>query len=40
MEYCALNKATVPNKYLILVVTELLDELHGPRYFSKLDFKP
>src|SRR5204863_7144021 len=37
IDYRALNKVTVKNRYLLPRIEELMDRLAGAKYFSKID---
>jgi hypothetical protein len=37
LEFCALNKLTIKDKFPIPIIDSLLDDLSGDQYFTKLD---
>jgi len=39
VDYRALNKVVVSDKYLISTINELIDKLHGDKFFSKIDLR-
>jgi hypothetical protein len=39
IDYRELNKVTIKNRYPLLRIDDLLDQLHGVRVFSKVDLR-
>lgn len=39
MDFRTLNKVTIADKYPLPVIEELLDDLQGAEFFSKVDLK-
>lgn len=39
VDYRKLNELTIKNKFPMLIIEEILEELHGAKYFIKLDMK-
>ena len=38
IDYRTLNKVTVRNKYPLPIISDLFNQLHGAKYFTKLDY--
>jgi hypothetical protein len=39
VDYRKLNDLTIKNRFPLPIIDEILDELHGAQYFTKLDMK-
>ena len=39
VDYRALNEVTIKNKYPLLMINDLFDQLQGAKVFSKIDLR-
>ena len=39
IDYCNLNSQTVKNNYLLLLITELINNMGGKKVFTKIDLR-
>jgi len=39
MDYCNLNDQTVKNNYLLLLITDLIDNIESKKVFTKMDLR-
>jgi hypothetical protein len=39
-DYMKLNTMTIKNRFPMPIIEEILDELHGAKFFTKLDMRP
>jgi len=38
-DYCVLNAMTIKNRYPLPLISELISQLRGAKYFTKLDVR-
>ena len=39
VDYCALNKTTIKNRFLVPLIEDIFDKLQGSTYFSRIDLR-
>ena len=39
IDYCSLNKQTIKNNYLLLLITDLIDNMGSKRIFMKINLQ-
>ena len=39
MDYCSLNEQTIKNNYLLLLITDLIDNIGVKKVFIKIDLQ-
>jgi len=39
IDYCSLNKQTIKNNYLLLLITDLINNIKSKKVFTKMDLR-